>query len=81
MIAYHLIAELLKRKAETDKTIAKKIKERRAQLSKGERFNRNRLFMLTGVAYHTDANLHPELNSEIKATLDRAITNPRIGSF
>jgi hypothetical protein len=76
-----VIAELLKRKAESTAAIDKKIKERRAQLSKGERFKRNRLLMLTGVAYHTDATVHPELNSEIKTVLDRAITNPKDREF
>jgi hypothetical protein len=76
-----VIAELLKRKAESAKAIDKKIKERRAQLSKGERYNRNRLFMLTGVAYHTDATLDPQKIAEIKAKLDRAITNAKDREF
>lgn len=76
-----VIAELLKRKAENNEEFNKKIKQRRAQLSKGERYNRNRLFALTGVAYHTDAKAHPEVDAEIRERLSRVITLPKDREF
>ena len=76
-----VIAELLKRKVETAKDIDEKIKKRRLQLNKSERDKRDRVLVLTGVAYHADANLHPEMIPEIRATLDRGIVNPKDREF
>lgn len=76
-----VLAELLKRRAETLESIDSKIRERRKTLSGKSRKAENRLKILIGVAYLADAELHPEKRAEITATLNRAITDDKNRAF
>lgn len=76
-----VLAALLKQRAETVAKLDAKINQRKHFQNRQTRKDRNRVFVLTGIALHTEADQHPEQRKDITALLDRAITKDTDRAF
>lgn len=76
-----VLAALLKQRAEKVAKLDAKINQRKQFQNKQTRRDRNRVFVLTGIALHTEADLHPEQRKDITALLDRAIVKETDRAF
>jgi hypothetical protein len=76
-----VLAALLKQRAEQLAKLDAKISDRKRKQKSQSRKVRNRVLMLTGIAHHAEAELHPEKRKDITALLDRGITSEKDRAF